>query len=75
MSAPAFTPAELDAIAAAVQWAGFYAQRDGCRASGPAFSAVRRATALLEPRGAYIPHSRTVRAIIDSAADEPRLAL
>jgi hypothetical protein len=65
VSAPDFTAAELDAIAAAVQWAGFYAERDGCNPGGPAFSAVRRATALLEPRGAYIPHSRAVRALID----------
>lgn len=56
---------ELTAIAAAIQWAGHFAERDGCAANGAAFDDIRRATCALEDRGLVVFHSLAVRMKLD----------
>lgn len=68
-TAPAFPQAlsmtELAAMASAIQWAGHFAERDGCASGGPAFDDVRRATRALEDRGLVVFHSLAVRTKLD----------
>lgn len=65
---PQVTPSELEAIAAAVQWAGHFATLDNCSAAGPAFSAIRTATRIVEAHGAPVYHALATRDLIDATA-------